>query len=228
MLSIHRNFVAGNVQPVRRSTKTYCFIAVLVTFSACRTERNDVAQQSRPPDDIAEARRNVTDSQTAVQSTLDVLDELNNVGGPWPPDLLNQFTITLARLEGDSFKLREHTRAMHSRGDAYFNEWQLHLTQSRDPEVRSQAGERHQALQESFGIIQQASQRASEAFKPFLLDLHALRRAFENEATSNASDSTKELIRKARNEGQRVQLELEAIRRELESAASNLTRAKGS
>jgi hypothetical protein len=227
MPSIHRNIVAGNVQPARGNTKTYCFIALLVMFSACRTERNDVAQQTRPPDDIAEARQNVTNSLTAVQSTLDVLDELNNVGGPWPPDLLNQFTITLARLEGDSFKLREHARAMHSRGDAYFNEWQLHLTQSRDPEVRRQAGERHQALQESFGIIQQASQRASEAFKPFLSDLHALRRAFENDATSNASDSTKDLIRKARNDGQQVRLELEAIRRELDTAASNLPRVKG-
>jgi len=135
--------------------------------------------------------------------------------------------ISLARLETDSFKLREHARAMHSRGDAYFDEWQLHLSQSREPEVHQLAGERHQALQQSFGIIQQTSQRASESFKPFLSDLHALRRALENEATSNASDSTKGLIRKTSNEGQQVRSELEAIRRELDTAASNLTRVKG-
>jgi hypothetical protein len=204
-----------------------CFIGALMMFSGCRTAQNDVAQQTGPPDDIAEARRYVGDSLTAVQSTLDVLDDLSRVGGPWPPDLVNQFTISLARLEADSFKLREHARAMHSRGDAYFDEWQLHLSQTREPEVHQLASERHQALQESFGIIQQTSQRASEAFKPFLSDLHAIRRALENEATSNASDSTKELIRESGNEGQQVRSELEAIRRELDTAASNLTRVKG-
>jgi hypothetical protein len=227
MLSIDWKIITPRFRHAQGSLKTFCFIGALMMFSGCRTAQNDVAQPTRPPDDIAEARRYVADSLTAVQSTLDVLDDLSNVGGPWPPDLLNQFTISLARLETDSFKLREHARAMHSRGDAYFDEWQLHLTQSSEPEVRKQAGERHQALQNSFGIVQQTSQRASEAFKPFLSDLHALRRALENEATSNASDSTKELIRKSGIEGQQVQLELEAIRRELDTAASDLTRAKG-
>src|SRR5262249_10924938 len=159
---------------------------------------------------------NVADSLTAVQSTLHVLDDLGNAGGPWPPDLVSQFTIGLARLETDSFKFREHARAMHIRGDAYFDEWQLHLSQSHEPDLHKNAVGRHQALQDSLGVIQQASQRASEAFKPFLSDLHALRRALEIEATSNASDSTKELIRKASSEGQQVRLELEAIQRELD------------
>lgn len=205
--------------------KTFCFITALMMLSACRTGRNDVAQQTRPPDDIAEARRNVANSLTAVQSTLDVLDDLSKVGGPWPPDLVNRFTISLARLEADSFKLRGHARAMQSRGGAYFDEWQSHLAQSRQPEVRKQAGEHQEALRENFGVIQQASQRASVAFKPFLSDLHAVRRALESEATSNASDATKELIRKAGNEGEQVRLELETIRRGLDTAGSNLARA---
>lgn len=224
MLSIHWKIITRRFQHAQRNSKTFCFIAALTILCACRTSRNDVALQTGPPDDIAEARRNVTDSLTAVQPMLDVLKDLSNVGGPWPPELLNQFTISLARLESGSFKLREHARAMHSRGNAYFDEWQLHLSQSREPEVHQRASERHQALQDSFGIIRQASQRAGEAFQPFLSDLHALRRALESEVTSNASDSTKELIRKAKNEGLQVRLELEAIRHELDKATSNLTR----
>jgi hypothetical protein len=227
MASIHWNIITRNIQRAQGSTKTFCFVAALMMLSACRTAHNDVARKTGPPNDIAEARQYVAKSLTAVQSALDVLDDLSNVGGPWPPDLVNQFTISLAHLEADSFKLREHARAMHSRGDAYFDEWQLHLSQSREPEVHQLASERHQALQESFGTIQQASQRTGDAFKPFLSDLHALRRALESEATSNASDSTKELIRKAKSEGQQVGLELEAIRRELATAASNLTPMTG-
>jgi hypothetical protein len=228
MFSIDWKIITRKFPRALGSLKTFCFIGALMMFSACHTARNDVARQAGPPDDIAEARRYVSDSLTAVQSTLDALEDLSKVGGPWPPDLVNQFTISLARLEADSFKLREHARAMHSRGDAYFDEWQLHLSQSHEPEVRKQAGEQHQALQQNFGIIQQASQRASEAFKPFLSGIHAVRRALENEATSNASDSTKELIRKARNEGQQVRSELEAIRRGLDTTASNLARANNS
>jgi hypothetical protein len=224
MLSIHWN-VIRNFRPAQGGLKTFCVIAAVTVISGCRTARNDATQQTRPPDDIAEARRDVVNSLTAVRSTLEVLEDLSKVGDTWPPDLVNQFTISLARLEADSFKLRGHARAMHSRGDAYFDEWQLHLSQSSEPEVRRQAGERHQALQESFGVIQQASQRASETFKPFLSDLHALRRALESEATSNASGSTKELIRKARNDGQQVRLELETIRRGLDTAAFSVARA---
>src|SRR5690242_2705639 len=112
--------------------KIIYFITALMMLSACRTAHNDVVQQNTPPDDIAEARRNVANSLKSVQSTLDVLDDLGKVRGTWPKEPVNQFTIRLARLEGDSFKLREHARAMHSRGDAYFAQWQLHLSQSRE------------------------------------------------------------------------------------------------
>jgi hypothetical protein len=159
---------------------------------------------------------------------LDVLDHISIVTGPWPPDLVSQFTIGLPRLEADSFKLRAHTRAMHSRGDAYFREWQLHLEQSRDPEVRNQAGEHHQALQESFGTIRQAAERGSDAFKSFLGDLHTLQRALENETSDSASDSTKAIARKAKEEGLNVRSELETIRQELDKAALQLKRVKDS
>jgi hypothetical protein len=202
-------------------------LLALILFSACHTARNDVPQPTGPPDDIVEARRNVTASLNAVQSMLDVLDNLSIVSGSWPPDLVSQFTIALPRLEADSFKLRAHARAMHSRGDAYFSQWQLHLEQSRDPEVRTQAGEHHQALQDSFGRIRQAAERGSEAFKSFLADLHTLRRALENETSGSASDSTKALARKAREEGLNVRSELETIRRELGTAASELKARQG-
>jgi hypothetical protein len=202
-------------------------LLALIIFPACHTARNDVLQPTGPPDDIVEARRNVTASLNAVQAMLDVLDHLSIVSGPWPPDLVSQFTIRLPRLEADSFKLRAHARAMHSRGDAYFSEWQLHLEQSRDPEVRSQAGEHHQALQDSFGTIQKAAERGGEAFKSFLDDLHTLRRALESEASVSASDSTKALAQKAKEEGLNVRSELETIRRELDKVASQLKARQG-
>jgi hypothetical protein len=209
----------------RRLPAVWFLIAVML-LPSCRTSRHDVAQEYAPPDDIAEARRNVTASLNAVQSTLGTLDVLSKVSGPWPQTVVGRFMKDVERLQQDSFKLREHARAMHSRGDAYFEQWQLHLSQSQSPNVRKLAGEHHKALHRDFAEIQQASQRVNEAFTPFISELHALRRALENESAGNASDSTKELTRKAREEGHHVQLELDAIRQKLDAAASELARAE--
>jgi hypothetical protein len=221
------NARSSKERPVQfaRGLQAVWFLTAVMLLPSCGTTRQDVAQEYVPPDDIAEARRNVTISLNAVQSTLERLDVLSKVSGPWPARDVGRFMTDVERLQQDSFKLREHARAMHLRGDAYFEQWQLHLSQSQSPDVRKLAGEHHQALHRDFGEIQRGSQWANESFKRFISELHAVRRALESESSGNASDSTKELIRKARDEGEQVRLELEAIRRTLDAAASELARA---
>jgi hypothetical protein len=214
----------GDVVLFGRRLPAVWFLIGVMLLPSCRTSRDEATQEYVPPNDIAEARRNVTASLNAVQSTLETLEVLSKVSGPWPAHDVGRFMTDVERLQQDSFKIREHARAMHSRGDAYFEQWQLHLSQSQSSNVRKLAGEHHQALHRDFGEIQQASQRANEAFKPFISELHALRRVLESESSGSAS--TKGLIRKARDEGEQVRLELEAIRRTLDAAASELARAE--
>jgi len=203
----------------------HSFLAVLLMFAAGCATRHP-ATQPASDDDIAEARQNVTDSLSAVQSMLHALDLLSQLNGLCPPEMLTQFATNVHRLQADSFKLRSHAQAMHSRGNAYFDEWQSHLASADDVEVRKSAGEGRQSLQQSFDSIQQASQQTSEAFKPFISEVRTLRRALESEPSPNANDSTKELIRKAKDDGQKLRQDLEITRRKLETVTANLTPMK--
>jgi hypothetical protein len=56
MLSIHWNIIR-NFWPAQGGLKTFGFLAAMMMLSGCRTARHDVAQETRPPHDIAEARR---------------------------------------------------------------------------------------------------------------------------------------------------------------------------
>jgi hypothetical protein len=197
-------------------------LAVLIIFPACHTARNVATQQPAPPGDIAEARRNVADSLNAIQSMLNALNALNKVSGAWPSENSNRFMTNVYRLQADSFKVRAHARAMKSRGDAYFEQWQVHLEQARDWDARKFATEERQTLQQSFDRIQQTTERMREAFEPLMLHVHALRRALENESRTNASKSTKDLVQKAREDAQKVWQYLATTGRELDTVASKL------
>jgi len=184
-----------------------CFIGALMMFSGCRTARNDMAQETRSPDDIAEARRYVAESLTAVQSSLDVLDDLSNVGGPWPPDLVNQFTISLAHLEADSFKLREHARAMHQRVLHALVEHGADLTQlvhhaalanNADAvlEFAPLAGKEasrlgaHREAAAHFGAALRYSASLAGASQAELFELHARECSFSNQTTAAIASGT--------------------------------------
>jgi hypothetical protein len=211
----------------RHRPLTLSFLAVLIVLVAgCATRRAD----THPPatnDDIADARLIVSDSLNAVQSMCHALEALGNVSGPCPPEVFVQLTTNTHRLHVDSIKFRAHAQAMRSLGDAYFEEWQLHLAGAKDPEVRKLANDRREILLQSFDKIQRGSQQTREDFKPFFLDVRTLRRVLEREPSANVTDSTKELIRKAKDDGQKVLQDLGGIRRELDSVSVNLTPAKG-
>ena len=204
-----------------RSISIWLF-AVLMIFPACHTARNAATQQPAPPDDIAETRQNLTDSLNAIQSMLNALNDLNKVSGARPGEISNRFMTNVYRLQADSFKVRAHARAMKSRGDAYFEQWQVHLAQANNPEIRKLAGQQCRTLQNSFDRIQQTSEQMREAFRLLISDVHALRRTLENESSATAGESTKELVQKAWEDAQKVRQYLATIGRELDTVASKL------
>src|SRR5258706_14710434 len=87
----------------------HSFLAVPLVFAAgCATRHT--ATQPASDGDIAEARQNVTDSLSAVQSMLHALDLLSQLNGLCPPEMLTQFATNVHRLQADSFKLRSHAQ----------------------------------------------------------------------------------------------------------------------
>ena len=127
----------------------------------------------------------------------------------------------MQRLEVDSFKIRARAQAIRARGDAYFEQWHEQLRSVKDPVARQLAEQRHDRLQERFAQIRLDSQQTREAFQPFMAGLRRLRNGLENDPGIAGTDSMKELIRKTRDNGQKVQAGLAAMLGELDYVGLN-------
>jgi len=205
----------------RRSSAALSLASVLAAIAPL-----SVAQAAHipypPVNDTAELRRTVTNALNALEPTLLTLDTLGQLKGPCPPHLRDQLDADIQHLQVDSQEFRAHAQAMQVRGPAYLEEWQEHLTGATDPDLRQLAGERHLELQSNFATIKEGSQQTSEGLKTFLSDVTPLRRALENESATGLSTSTKDLVRKASQDGQQVKRKFERLKRELDLAAANL------
>lgn len=193
--------------------------AALAGFVGCST-RPPAAQTPPPRNYIAEYHELAADARTALQATLRSLDQVSLQTDSCPPTVFDAFSEQVRRLEVDSMKTRAHSQAMQARGDAYFAQWHEHLARIEDPEVRRLAEERRPLLQQSFARIKELSQQAREAFRPFQADLRKLRITLEQDPAAVGAQSTQDLIRTARANGQQVEARLASILDELNAAAA--------
>ena len=202
------------------------FAAVLAVLAGCVTKSDTVTKSvsySGPGfnEDLAEYRQIASEAQKLVQATLASLDR-TVAQTPCPPRVFKGFNKDVQRLEVDSFKIRARAQAIRARGDAYFQQWHEQLRSVKDPVARQLAEQSHDPLQERFAQISIDSQQTREAFQPFMAGLRRLRNGLENAPGIAGTDSMKELIRKTRDNGQKVQAGLAAMLGELDSVAAIL------
>jgi len=199
------------------------FLAILIVIASSCATSNTASGPAVTNDDISDLRLIASDSLNAVNSVLDTLQVLRDMNGPCPPAVLARFTTNVHRLQVDSFKFRAHAQAMRSLGNSYFDEWQTHLGEARDPEIRKSATKHSQLLQQSFAKIAEASEQTCERFKSLISNAQILRRALESDLRTNTDNSTIELIQKIEENGHELQQDLKTIRKELELSSTYLT-----
>jgi hypothetical protein len=196
------------------------FTAALAVLAGCANKSPNYSG-SAPKEDLAEYRQIASEAQKLVEATLVSLDR-TVAQTPCPPRVFKAFSKDVQRLEVDSFKIRARARAIRARGDAYFEQWHEQLRSVKDPVARELAEQHHDRLQERFAQIRLDSQQTHEAFQPFMAGLRRLRNGLENDPAIAGTDSIKELIRRTRDNGQKVQVGLAAIQGELDSVAALL------
>ncbi len=199
--------------------------AGLVFLAGCVTKPQD-PNASAPREDVAELHQIVVDAQQLVRATLQSLDR-TATRTPCPAREWRTFARDIQRLEVDSFKVRARAQAIRTRGQAYFEQWQERLANVQDPEVRRLAEQRREHLQERFSRIRLHAEQARAALQPFMAGLRRLRNELENDPAATGTDSMKELIRNTRDNGQKVEADLTAIREELDAVAAMLKPSKG-
>jgi len=196
------------------------FTAALALLVSCAAKSNSYSGPA-PREDLAEYRQIASEARKLVQATLASLDR-TVAQAPCPPRVFKAFSKDVQRLEVDSFKIRARAQAIRARGEAYFEQWQEQLRSVKDPVARQLAEQRRDRLQERFTQIRLDSQQTREAFQPFMAGLRHLRNGLENDPAIAATDSMEELIRRTRENGQKVQTGLAAILGELDAVAAIL------
>jgi hypothetical protein len=197
------------------------FVAgALVILAGCAT-KPDNPNAPLPREDLAEYRRVTVTALRVVKTALQSLDR-TVARTPCPPRDFKAFTREVQRLEVDSFEIRARAQAIRTRGSAYFEQWQEHLANLKDPAARQLAEQRRDRLQERFARIRLITQESREAFQPFMAGLRRLRNGLENNPAIAGTDSMKELIRTTRDNGQKVEAGLTAILGELDGVAAIL------
>lgn len=178
---------------------------------------------SKEPQGVREYRQITGEALTAVQASLESLDQVNASTGRCPPKVAAAYCADLQGLQVHSIRVRERSQAILARGDAYFADWPESLERIKNPQIRELAERHHDELEKSFSEIKLHSKQAGAAFKPFLSSLQQLRVKLETEPGGIESDTVKTLIRDARSNGQQVVQELGAVNSELKTVSTLLT-----
>jgi hypothetical protein len=179
----------------------------------------------KPGEGVAQYRQLVQESLKAITTMVASLDRVGAQTNRCSARLVKAFSEEVQQLQAESIKVRSRSQAIQARGEAYFQDWEKNLASVKDPKRRELAERHHPELQQCFARIKLGSQKAGEAFRPFLAGLRRLQNALESDAGSIGMDSTRELIRATGEHGAQVEQALATIRKELEAMTAMLTPA---
>jgi hypothetical protein len=194
-------------------------------LAGCST--NDLSSgPPRPGTGIKEYRQLTAKATTSILGALRWLDRIDAQTNRCPPSLVTAFGSEVQQLQVDSIRVRSRAQAIQARGDAYFASWSESIASIKDPRIRERAERFHPELEQCFSNIKVASQRAGAAFKPFLSGLRQLSVELEKKDGLMEPDTSKNLIRTTREQGDQVVHELGAITNQLDAITTMLTSDK--
>src|SRR5258705_11749939 len=127
-------------------------LGALVLSSGCASKQQ-TTEKIRPGSRIPEYRQVTVGAEKAVEAALESITVVSAQSNQCPPEVLTNFTAQLRRLQVESVQVRARTEAIQARGDEYFKDWQKHLAQVEDPQMRALAEKERPALEQSFERI---------------------------------------------------------------------------
>ncbi len=175
---------------------------------------------------IAEFRDEIVNVKKEVDATMKALDQIVTTAASDPRKAFKEFDKAVPRVDDAAKKAKKRAEDMRERGQAYFKDWEKELAAVNNPEIRKLAEERKAKLETTFASIKAVMEPARDQFTTWLADLKDLQKYLSNDLTIGGIDAAKELIGKARTEGQGVQASLDKVITELNTIVATITPAK--
>jgi hypothetical protein len=197
-------------------------LGALVLSSSCAWKQQ-TTEKIRPGSRIPEYRQVTVVAEKAVEAALESLRAVSAQSHQCPPEVLTSFSTQVRRLQVESVQVRARTEAIQARGDEYFKDWEKHLAQVEDPQMRALVAKERPALQQSFEKIKVLSREGREVFQPFMASLRQVRNALEKDPASLVSEPVQTSIKTAREKGAEVRDRLIGTQKELDHMSALLT-----
>lgn len=175
---------------------------------------------------IAEFRDEIVTIKKEVDNTMVALDKIVTTAATDPRKAFKDFDKAVPQIDDAAKKAKKRGEDIKARGQAYFQAWEKELASVNNPEIRQLAEERKVKLQATFGSIRTSMEPVRDQFNTWLADLNDLQKYLSNDLTIGGIDAAKELIGKAKAEGQGVQQSLDKVIAELNTVVATLTPAK--
>ena len=175
---------------------------------------------------IAEFRDEIVNVKKEVDATVAALDKVVTTATTDPRKAFKEFDKALPRIDDAAKKAKKRAEDIKARGQDYFKQWEKELAAVNNPEIRQLAEERKTKLQATFSSIRTSMEPVRDQFTSWLANLKDLQKYLSNDLTIGGIDAAKELIGKAKTEGQGVQQSMDKVIAELNTIVATLTPAK--
>ncbi len=175
---------------------------------------------------IAEFRDEIVTIKKEVDNTMAALDKIVTTAATDPRNAFKDFDKAVPQIDDAAKKAKKRGEDIKARGQAYFKAWEKELASVNNADIRKLAEERKAKLQATFDSIRTSMEPVRDQFNTWLADLKDLQKYLSNDLTIGGIDAAKELIGKAKTEGQGVQQSLDKVITELNTIVATLTPAK--
>ena len=194
-------------------------------FSWCGTEAG-YRHADRTGAGIAEYRDEVINVKTAVDTTLQSMDQIEVTADTDPRKAFERFSADVAALDSAAAKAEKRGQDMKAQGEAYFAHWEEQLAQLQNPAIRQLAEDRKAKLWGAFNNIKSVAEPLKAQFDPWQSDVKDLQKYLNNDLTIAGVDAAKSQFAKTKADGVEVGKSMDALVAELNSIAAALTPAK--
>jgi hypothetical protein len=175
---------------------------------------------------MADFRQEIVKGKQAIDATMATLNQIEVQAVSNPRKAYEKYCKDVANLAAIAEKARKRGQDMKEQGQAYFAQWELQMSQVKDPAVQKLAQQQRNKLRQAFDNIKTYTEPLKAKFDPWMSDLKDLQTYLGNDLSVSGIDAAKSLIGKAKSEGVEVQKSMDALIAELNSVAATLTPAK--
>jgi hypothetical protein len=138
------------------------------------------------------------------------------------PPALARFDRAFSRLEVTSVKARARAEAIIARGQAYFDEWKVHLAGVTNPSDAEAETERYFRLFERFDHVRQKSSDVRDAFRPFMASLRDFRAGLDKAPNRADNEALRSELDRMTVDGRLVLQALDSVAGALDDAEAEL------